>query len=107
MDIITTDLQTLNGDLIFVDGDFSIFNSSRENANAILDANKGEWKQYPELGCDISSYLNSPVNTNNIYIQNLVKIQLSNDGFDTTDFLFTFDLSTNIINLGINGNRVR
>ncbi len=50
--IFSDDLETKNGD-------FAIGESTSQHTKHILIANKGEYKQFPELGAGIENMLNS------------------------------------------------
>ena len=95
-------LETLDGDIQFVNGDFATGDSANQNTFDIINDNAGEWKQYPNLGVGIDQYING--SDISILSQN-VKIQLKSDGFSVGLVNITFDQSTNKMN--INPNNVR
>lgn len=66
-----------NNDLILVGGDFSIGHSDEQHQKHILIANKGEYKEHPEVGVGIIDMLNDDA-----YTESLIetKKQLEYDG---------------------------
>lgn len=107
MSIIAYDLATEEGDFIFKDGDFNIVDSNQEHAAAIMVSNVGEWKQTPNLGVNINSYLNSPGSTTALFIEQKVAVQLKADGFKTQDLKIEFDLSKENLTVKTNAIRIR
>lgn len=51
-------LLELTGDLLFQDGDLSIGYSDNQQQEHILIANKGEFREFPEIGVGIAQMLN-------------------------------------------------
>ncbi len=49
----------INGDLSIANGDFVIVDATRQHQQHIIIANKGEYKQNPEVGVGIVETLNS------------------------------------------------
>lgn len=66
-----------NNDLILVGGDFAIGHSDEQHQKHILIANKGEYKEHPEVGVGIIDMLNDDA-----YTESLIetKKQLEYDG---------------------------
>jgi hypothetical protein len=50
-----------NNDLTIQNGDWAILQSDDQNIQAIIQASKGQFYQYPLLGYGITARLNSPV----------------------------------------------
>lgn len=50
-----------NNDLTIQNGDWAVLQSDDQNIQAILQASKGQFYQYPLLGYGITTRLNSPV----------------------------------------------
>jgi hypothetical protein len=107
MSIISYDIETEDGDLIFKNGDLSIFDSNKEHATAIIDANKGEWKQYPTIGANLIKNINGAGITNRLQIEQQITKQLSDDGFNVQDLKVEYNLKLNKLNIKTNAQRFR
>lgn len=105
--IITTDIETLDGELSFKDGDLQIFNSSKEHASALVEACKNEWKQYPTTGLDLQKNTNSAGQTKRLEIQQDLSKIFVEDGFSIQDLKVDFDISTNKLIIKSNATRYR
>jgi len=68
-----------NGDLLIINGDFVIEDSSNQNIEDILNSYKGYYKEFPFLGVGIFSYIRSTGRV--LEMKNLIKLQLESDGF--------------------------
>lgn len=77
-----------SGDLAFENGDLAIGRSDEQHQKHILIANKGEYKQYPELGVSIAEMLN-----NDTYSAVLIeaKKNLEYDGMKINDISLSED----------------
>ncbi len=95
-------LQTsINGDLACYNGDLVFGNSDTQNVHDLINDNIGEWKQYPNVGLGIINYLNS--NMDNTTITQAIRIQLQNDGFDTSSLVVTTDNSNSVETIDVSG----
>lgn len=65
------DLETEGGD--FVTGE-----SESQAVELILLSKQGEWKQFPETGCDIGKSRNGAIN---VLLERNIRVQLQADGF--------------------------
>lgn len=81
-------LLDANKDLLFKNGDLVIANSNNQNQELILTANKGEYKQHPEVGVGIEQMLGDDDFTP-MLIE--IKKQLEYDGMQIDDVRFTQD----------------
>ncbi len=70
-DIIFTDT------LAFENGDFKVGRSDEQHQKHILQAHKGDFKQFPELGVGITDYLNDDEPTSMLIA---IKKQMQYDG---------------------------
>ncbi len=71
-------INPATGDLYIENGLLSIGNTREQNAQLILSAEKGEFKEYPTLGVGLHKYINS-VGRDQEMIRE-IKVQLSLDG---------------------------
>lgn len=82
-------LTSLTGDLLIKNGDFVIGDSDTQNIHDIINDNKGEWKQYTNVGLGIFYYLNSPLDRTSFKQQ--IALQLQSDGFNTQNMILSFN----------------
>lgn len=75
-------------DLVLVNGDFAIGNTDNQNQKLIVIANKGEWKEFPEVGVGIQNILSDDDPTD-VLIE--CKRQLEYDGMQIDDVSLTQD----------------
>jgi len=68
-----------DGELQFENGDFLVGESDTQNVKLIVEANKGEFKQHPQLGFGAINYVKSNVSA--IEFKRDLKIQLKMDGY--------------------------
>ncbi len=66
-------------DLLFVDGDFFVFDTTLQHQKLIVETNKGDWKNVPEVGVDMKNYF---LNENFSGLLTEIKKQLVIDGMD-------------------------
>lgn len=66
------------GDLLIQNGSLTIADTSEQNAQMIVCAEKGEFKEYPQLGVGITRYLKSVGREREMLRE--IKVQLSFDG---------------------------
>jgi len=71
---------TFNEDLIFSNGDFLIEESTGQEVSFILEANKGHFYQFPEIGANAKLMINS--NNTKIYIVKIIIQELEKDGLE-------------------------
>ena len=79
--MIATDLKTVNNAL-YIDpakGDFVIVSSDDKHIVDIIRANQGEWKEFPNVGVGIFSFLNGAFSDQQL--EREIKIQLQGDGY--------------------------
>lgn len=84
------------GDLVIEEGDFAIGLSDMQHVKHIVEAQKGEFKEFPFMGFGVESYLKT--NTNPLAFKRDLKIQLEYDSYKNTDI----DLSKGFEQLKIN-----
>ena len=70
-DYSTGDLFVNNGTVVYGD-------SNQQSVGFLLEANKGDYKQFVNCGVGIFNYLNAPSYTN---LNDVITEQLTNDGF--------------------------
>lgn len=67
-------------DLLFIEGDFNIGNSDEQHVEDILLSSKGEYKQFPLIGIDLLSFINSSSTLNTRQkLEKEISIQLLSD----------------------------
>lgn len=70
-------------DMLIVNGDFAIEESDQRHVQDILEAGKGEWREFPVLGVEIQRYLNG---TGQVFdrtgLLKTIRVQLEYDNFD-------------------------
>lgn len=103
--IIAYDLATENNDFIFKDGDFFFEDSNQQHAEAIMLSNKGDFREFPDVGLGINSFLNSPGYYEAQLLEQQARAQFQKDGFKIQDLDVIFDLATN--NLTVKTNAIR
>ncbi len=92
-----------SGDLLIVNGDFSVDNSANQEVQDIIMSYPGWWKEYPLVGCAAPNYLNSPGMGQQL--SNIVTQQLRLDGKTVTSFSAT--LNTNgTLTIDVNGESI-
>ncbi len=77
-------------------GGLVVGNSDYQNINLIIQAQKGEFKEFPTLGFGIDNYLKSPGTTRQQFVNELKK-ELEASGYKDSkitlgDTLLTFDI---------------
>lgn len=68
-----------NNDLLIQNGDFVIGSSDVQHVDFILNSQPGEWKEFPQVGFGVKSYLKGVENT--LKFKRNLRIQLSFDGY--------------------------
>lgn len=84
------------GDLKFHNGDLDFGQSDQQHIEHILEAQKGEYKEFPLVGFGIINYLKQSNRIQSDFKRDL-KIQLEYDGYQNS----TIDLSAGFENLKI------
>lgn len=67
-----------HGDLAIVNGDFAVGSSLDQEVQAILLANKGDYKEYPTFGPNLIEKIKT--NVSEVEIKQLIKSELKKDG---------------------------
>lgn len=90
----TTDLllQSLDGDLLIVNGDLVLGNSIVQNEHDILEYVPGWIKQFPYCGVGIIQYENGQVNG----LDSLIRKQISSDGLTINYLNISFNTSSQL-----------
>jgi hypothetical protein len=84
----------VNGDLVIANGDFQIAESDGQHIESILIAVQGDYKQYPLVGVNLRSYLNSPSSPDvNNMLRKKIQLQLEVDGYRVDEIKVGTDLS--------------
>lgn len=73
-DILIRDFQLQIGK----NGDFEIGTAENQSVEMLLISSQGEWKEYPEAGCDIVSAKNGTIDR---FLDRRVRVQLEADNF--------------------------
>ncbi|MCQ2319449.1 MAG: hypothetical protein MJZ90_11115 [Bacteroidales bacterium] len=73
-------LDTETGDLVFTHGDLAIGDSDEQNAQLIVDAEKGEYKEHPQVGVGLRKYIKSTGREREMRRE--ITLQLGLDGYD-------------------------
>lgn len=66
------------GDLAIVGGDFKIGDSAEQSVQQVLISGPGEYKEFPQVGCDIGKQINGVINR---FTERNIRVQLESDGF--------------------------
>ena len=72
-------IDNTTGDLMIESGALAIGNTNEQNAHLILTAEKGEFKEYPQLGVGAIKYIRT-VGTEKMLMRE-VAVQLALDGY--------------------------
>ena len=67
------------GDLKIVNGDFFIGDAAEQSVELLLISKPGEWKEFPQVGCDIQKARNGKIDR---FLERNVRVQLESDGFE-------------------------
>jgi hypothetical protein len=90
-------------DLLILNGDFLIDNSTNQEVEDIIRSYPGWWKEYPLVGCGAPNYLNSPGSGQQL--SNIITQQLKLDGKTVTSF--SAKLNTNgTFTINVNGQSI-
>jgi len=76
------------GDLLITNGDFVVADATLQHQEHIIVAQKGEYKQYPEIGVGISNMLNDE-NPRDIITQ--IRRNFEYDGMEVKQLEFAAD----------------
>lgn len=95
-------LLNSNGDLLIKNGDFVIGPSDNQHIKDIINSNPGDWQEFPTVGVGIDSYING----SDLYELNQnIKLQLGNDGYDVNKININYDYSTATYNVNVVANK--
>lgn len=73
--------------LIIKDGDFAIGESNDQETEQILVANRGSFRQWPLIGCDLIDLVNGPASVENLNaLRRTVNLQMAMDNKRITYF---------------------
>ncbi|WP_460485639.1 oxidase [Capnocytophaga sp. HP1101] len=80
------DLLLIKNDLHLAEGDFQVGSSEPQQQKAILTAEKGQWKEHPEVGVGIAQML-----ADDLYTEMLIEVkkQLEYDGIPVKNVTLT------------------
>ncbi|EJF45084.1 hypothetical protein [Capnocytophaga ochracea] len=80
------DLLLIKNDLHLAEGDFQVGLSEPQHQKAILTAEKGQWKEHPEVGVGIAQML-----ADDLYTEMLIEVkkQLEYDGIPVKNVTLT------------------
>ena len=82
-------------DLLIINGDFPIGDATREQAETIINASKGELRQFPLTGVEIQKYNGATIDTQAII--NLIKRELLADNIVADIVTVTADADGDIV----------
>ncbi len=98
--MIDIQLTGLTGDLaVSPKGDLVFGESDTQNIHDIINDNKGDWKQYTNVGVGIFYYLNSGVDKNQLKQQ--IATQLQKDNFNTQNMKVSFDNANSVESIDV------
>lgn len=67
-----------SNDLKIINGDFVVSDSAGQCVQLILISKQGEWKEFPQVGCDIEQAKNGVIGR---FLERDIRVQLEADGF--------------------------
>ncbi len=89
------DLQLDNeGDLLIENGDFVIAESDEQHVTHLLQAVKGDYKQFPTTGCNLIDFIKKGESAKKI--EHEITTQLKADGYKLTELLLDSDGNFNL-----------
>lgn len=74
-----------DNDLVIYNGDFFIAFSDFQHVAHIVEADQGQYKQWPLVGCGIRRYLNGDIDGT---VRRKIQLQLEGDGMKTRNITF-------------------
>lgn len=80
------DLLVEENDLVIAKGDLVLGDAQNQTLEMLLISKQGEWKHYPEAGCDIERMKNGAISR---FMERNIKIQLEADGFQLKKMTIT------------------
>lgn len=86
-------LSEENYDLMFSNGDFKVEDSDTQHIQILLDLSKGNLIQSPDVGVNLTSFLNS--NNSIQQLRRAISLQLEKDGY--TNIQVDLDTENNIM----------
>ncbi len=106
--MVSLDIKCINGEIQFKDGDISIDDANIELCQCLYVTNKGEFKKSATKGLNIRSYMNAPISSiNQQKLENDIKNELKNDGFEIKGFKVEYDARQKDYIINTNVDRVR
>jgi len=75
-----------NNDLVVYNGDFFIAYSDFQHTAHIVEADQGQYKQWPLVGCGIRRYLNGDIDG---AVRRMIQLQLEGDGIKIRNIAFS------------------
>lgn len=67
-------------------GDFDVGESQNQSVEMLLISEQGQWKEFPEAGCDIASAQHGAINR---FLDRRIRVQLEADGFEIENLKIT------------------
>ena len=93
----------LDGPLLIKNGDFVVGPSDNQHIHDLLVDVPGWWHQYPAIGCSLINYQRGSINITQL--TNIIRTQLSQDGYTVGFPKIAFDASGNILDITPNAIR--
>ena len=76
------DYKSVDGDLVFEDGDLVPHDAQQDHIESIMLMAKGELRQFPLVGVGLFKYVNAPWNLKQIRsLEKAIRLQLVGDGY--------------------------
>ncbi len=94
-----------NNDIIISSGDIKFGFSDQYHINDILEANKGQFYQYPNIGFGMNKLLNGQFAISKLKKE--IRQELQKDNYRLDDVVIETDQTGKIINIEINAVRLR
>ena len=105
MKIVQDILTDEPNDLLFANGDFVLHQSDGSHIQAILEAHKGHFRQYPLCGCGIKQYQNTPLDHASLSEKRRqIEVQLRLDRYVVSHIELT-NMDNNKLHISIHANR--
>lgn len=82
------DIALIDNEPIIADGDFVVAISDPQHIEDTINAFPSWWKQYPEEGVGIRSWIGSPSSAQEI--SKTIRLQLTNDGYQVVNPVVKF-----------------
>ena len=88
------DIALQDDEPIFANGDFTTGISDQQHIKDTINAFPSWWKQFPQDGAGIRSWIGAPGNKQEL--QKIIRIQLVSDGYTVTNPVVTLDVNGNL-----------